>query len=108
MILSVLFFFQHIHKKSGQIIGVGRSADLVVHNSQCIMSFSQIQHSLDKILSIDAKYPGNTHNIILVGIFFYCKLALIFCLTVNIQRLYHRIIRFPGTGSLTVKHIVCA
>ena len=106
MIFAVLFFFQHIHKKLCQIVGIRRSSDLIVYHSQGIMGLSKIQHGLDKVFAVYAKYPGNTDNIIFIRIFFYCQLPFILCLSINIQRFYHWIVRFPGTGAFSVKHII--
>ena len=108
MIFSVLFFFQHIHQKSCQIIGIGRRTDLIIYNRQSVMCFAEIQHSLDKVLAIQSKHPRNTDNIIMRSILFYCNLSLIFGLSIDIQRFHNRIIRLPRAGSLTVKHIVRA
>ena len=108
MIFSVCIFFQHVYKQSCQIIRIRRRAYLIVYNSQRIMCFAQIQHCLDEILSVYAKYPCNTHNIIFVQQTFHSLLALIFGLAIHTQRTAgYRIVRLPWTCSFPVKHIVC-
>ena len=68
---------------------------------------AQAQHSLDKILPVDAEHPCNPDNEIFIEKFLNRKLPLIFCLSVSIQRLPY-VIRLPWTFSRPVKHIICA
>ena len=107
MIFSISIFFQHIHKQSGKIISIRRSSYLIVHNCQSIMCLSQIQHGLDKILSIHTKNPSDADNIIFVQETFHSLFSLIFGLSVNIQRLCYFIIRLPRTCSFSLKHVIC-
>ena len=107
MIFTILFFFEHIHQKSRKIISISRCSDLVINNCQSIMRLAKIQHSFDKVLAIKSKYPCNTYNIMFWSIFFYSNLSIIFCLSINIQWFYNRIIRLPRTSSLSVKYVIC-
>ena len=108
MVFAVLFFFQHIYKKSCKVVGVSRCTDLVIYNSQGIMCFAKIDHGLDEVFAVQSEYPCNTHDVVLRSIFFHGNFTFVFGLSIDIQRLYDRIIRLPRADSLSVKHIVCA
>ena len=108
MIDPVLFFFQHIHQKLRQVIGIGGRADLVADDGETVVGFPQIQHGLDEVLSVYAEHPRDTDDIILIRILLYRKLSLVFTLSVHVQGLHHRIVRLPGPCALSVEHIVRA
>ena len=84
MIATILVGLDHVNQKSCQIIGVGRGSNLVIYHADCPALFAETQHSLDEVLSCHAEYPGNAHDKVFVGQFFYSQLALVLGLTVYI------------------------
>ena len=72
------------------------------------MCLADIQHSLDKVLTIQPKHPSNADNEILLQCLADCQLTFQLCLTVYIQRLIILAIWLPGLCALTIKHIVRA
>ena len=72
------------------------------------MCLADIQHSLDKVLTIQPKHPSNADDEILLQCLADCQLTFQLCLTVYIQRLIILAIWLPGLCTLTIKHIVRA
>ena len=105
MVSAIFVCLHHIHQQSCQVIGIGRRTDLIIHNRQFIMCFTEVQHGLDKVLSVHTEYPGNADNVISGQVFLNRQFTLIFCLAVYIQRMT-LVIRLPRTGALSVKHVI--
>ena len=72
------------------------------------MSFTNVQHGLDKILPVSSKDPGNADDKVLFKFPADRQLTFQFRLTIHIQGLIVLAVRLPWLCSLTVKHIVCA
>ena len=106
MIIAVLLGFIHIDEQSSQIICIGRCADLVIDHTDSIVRLADIQHGLNKVLTIQTEHPRNADNEILLQRLANCQLTFQLCLTVYIQRLIILTIRLPGLCALTIKHIV--
>ena len=106
MIIAVLVGDDHIHHEAGKVIRIGRCPDLVADNADGIMAFSDIQHGLDKILPVLAKYPGNPDDKEFLYVVVYRKLTVQLCLTVDVQWLVILAVRLPGSGSLTIEHVI--
>ena len=105
MINTVLIRLDHIHDEAGKIIGVCRCADLIVNNSECVMRFGQIQHGLNKVLSVRSEDPCDPQNEEFLHMLTDSDLALRLCLAVDIERLI-LVIGLPGSRSVAVKYIV--
>lgn len=84
VIAAVLVGLDHVNQKSCQVIGVGRGSNLIIYHADCPALFAETQHSLDEVLSCHAEYPGNAHDKVFVGQFFYRQLTLVLSLTVYI------------------------
>ena len=84
MIITVFIGFDHIHQQARQIIGVGRCADLIGYDFQGVMCLADVQHRLDEVLAVDAEYPCNPDDKILVQGLRNCKLAFQLRLSVNV------------------------
>ena len=76
MIVAVFVCFDHIHQKSCQIKGVGRSTDLVTDNSELVVCFGNIEHGTDKVFAVGSKYPGDTDDKIPVQNFGHCQFTI--------------------------------
>ena len=72
------------------------------------MCLTNIQHGLNKVLTIQAKHPCNADNEILLQRLADCQLTFEFRLTIHIQRFVILAVRLPRLCTLTIKHIVCA
>ena len=57
MVIAVLLSLIHINEQSSQIICIGRCADLVIDHTDSIVRLADIQHGLDKVLTIQTKLP---------------------------------------------------
>ena len=66
MVIAVLLSLIHINEQSSQIICIGRCADLVIDHTDSIVRLADIQHGLDKVLTIQTKLPCNADNEILL------------------------------------------
>ena len=106
MVTAVLVCLYHIHQKFCQIVSISRGSDLIIYHAQFIMCLGKIQHSFNKVLSIHSEYPGDSDDIILLQIFFYCQFSFVFRLSIDIQRLSF-IIRLPWSGAFSVKYVIC-
>ena len=106
MVIAVLLGFIHINKQSSQIICIGRCANLVINHADSSVRLADIQHGLNKVLTIQTEYPCDTDNEILLQRLADCQLAFQFRLAVYIQRLVILAVRLPRLCALTVKHIV--
>ena len=71
------------------------------------MGLTQIQHGLDEILTVHTEYPGDSYDKILLQCILHCQLALVFGLSVYVQRMA-LIVGLPGSGTFAVKYIVRA
>ena len=107
MVSAVSVCLNHIHQKTRQIIGIGGGPYLIIYNADCSPLCTQAQHGFYKVLSGNAKYPGNADSEKLFYQFLHCQLSLVLCLSVYIQRMPF-VIRLPGAGSGSVKHIIRA
>ena len=70
------------------------------------MSLAQIQHRLDEVLSIHAKYPGDPDNEIFLQILRDSQFSAKLRLAIDIQRLVGLAVRLPGLRSHSVKDII--
>ena len=84
MVVAVFISLIHIDKQSSQIISIGRCADLVIDHTDSIVRLADIQHGLDKVLTIQAKHPCNADNEILLQRLADCQLPFQFRLAVHI------------------------
>ena len=50
VIVAVFLCLDHVYQKTGTVVGVGRSSDLVTDHGKLVMGFSQIYHGTDKVL----------------------------------------------------------
>ena len=64
------------------------------------MRFPDVDHRFDKVLAIQAEYPGDADNKELVQVLCYCQLALEFRLSVVIEQCIILIIRLPWALTL--------
>ena len=72
------------------------------------MGLADVDHGLDEVLPIEAEYPGDSDDEILLKNTADCQFTVQFTLTVNIQRRVAFIIRLPRSRALAVKHVICA
>ena len=108
MVIAVFLGLHHVHQEPCQIEGIGRSADLVVDYTYCIMGLADIDHGLNKVLPVEAEYPCDPDDEILLKNTADSQLAVQLALAIDIQRRVAFIIRLPRSRALAVKHIVCA
>ena len=108
MIIAVFFGFIHINQQPRQIVCVRRRADLIVDHANRVVGFPDIQHRLDEILSIQAEYPRDADDEILLKRPADRQLTLELGLPIDVQRPVIPAIRLPRFGSLSVKHVIRA
>ena len=70
------------------------------------MRFPDIDHRFDKVLAVQAKYPGNADNKELVQVLDYRQLALEFRLSVVIKRSIILVIRMPWALTLAIENVI--
>ena len=70
------------------------------------MSLSNIKHSLNKVLSINTKYPCNTHDKVFIKSVRNSKFSGKLSLSIYIKRLVVLAVWFPRCFTLTVKYII--
>ena len=61
MVIAVLFGLIHINEQSSQIICIDRCTNLVINHTDSIMRLANIQHSLDKVLTVQTQHPNLDH-----------------------------------------------
>ena len=66
MVVAVLVGFDHVDKQASQVEGVSWRTDLVVNNLNFIVGRTNLKHSLDKVVAVDAEYPSDTHDKVFV------------------------------------------
>ena len=77
MVAAVFIGFHHIHQKLCKVIGVGRRANLVVHNREMVSGLAKIQHGLNEVFAVYAKYPCDANDVVLLQKCFHSKLAFV-------------------------------
>ena len=82
--------------------------NLVINHADSSVRLADIQHGLNKVLTIQTEYPCDTDNEILLQRLADCQLTFQFRLAVYIQRLVIFAVRLPRLCALTVKHIIRA
>ena len=73
MVIAVLFSFIHVDEQSSQIICIGRCANLVINHTDSIVRLADIQHGLNKVLTIHPKHPSNADDEILLQCLANCQ-----------------------------------
>ena len=106
MIISILFCLYHIYQKTCKIKCIRRCTNLVIYNCKFIVCLTDIQHRLDKVLTVLAKYPCNTYDKVFVQITGYSKLSIQLCLSIYIQWSIILAIWLPWLCALSIKHII--
>ena len=84
MIVTVFLCLDHIYQQSCQVIGISWSTDLVIDYGECVVCFSKIDHGLDEVLAVFAKYPCNTDDKELIHCAGYSQFAVQFGLSIDI------------------------
>ena len=84
MVPAVFLGLDHIHQESGQIIGIGGRADLIVHHCGRAPFLSDAEHGLNEVLPVDAEHPGNADDEEFFHQLLHRQLSLVFGLTVYV------------------------
>ena len=108
MIVTVFIGLYHIYEQSRKVECVCRCTNLITYYCELVMCLANIQHCLDEVLAIYAKYPRYTHDKVLLKGICHCKLSVELCLPIYVERCIVLAVRLPWCGALSVKYIVCA
>ena len=105
MIDSVLIGERHVNDQPCKIVRIGRRSDLVIHDPKSRVILCEIQHGLNKVLSVHAEDPGDSQNEELLYMFAHCDFPFRLRLSVDVER-FVRILRLPGPCPVAVEYIV--